>query len=263
MYAARPVDEARFYHLLLIGFAAIAVLVFPVLFFITAPYGRHGAAVSWGPRIRSTVGWVVMEVPSSIAFALCFFLGDRRTDAASILFLLLWEAHYFYRAFIFPFRLRGADKRDMPAVIAVGAACFTLGNAYLNGRYLFTFTPPHLTRGGWTTDPRFLVGIALFVAGYAINHWADHVLLHLRKPGETGYKIPRGGLYEVISCPNYFGELIEWIGWACLTWSPAGLCFAIWTAANLMPRARSHHRWYRERFPDYPARRKAMIPFLF
>jgi 3-oxo-5-alpha-steroid 4-dehydrogenase 1 len=256
-------NEARFYEILLIGFAALAVLTFPVLFFITAPYGRHNSGTSFGPRIRSTVGWIFMESPSSIVFALCFLLGDRKADAASIVFLLLWEAHYFHRAFIFPFRLRTGSQRDMPVAVAAGAFCFTLTNGYLNGRYLFTFTPPHLTAGGWTSDPRFLAGVALFVAGYAINQWADHVLFNLRRPGETGYKIPRGGLYELISCPNYFGELIEWTGWALLTWSPAGLCFVIWSAANLVPRARSHHRWYKERFPDYPARRKAIIPFLF
>ena len=58
-------------------------------------------------------------------------------------------------------------------------------------------------------------------------------------------------------------EIVEWLGWALLTWSPAGLAFAAWTMANLVPRARAHHRWYRERFPDYPARRKALVPGLF
>ena len=48
-----------------------------------------------------------------------------------------------------------------------------------------------------------------------------------------------------------------------LVWSPAGLLFAVWTAANLVPRARSHHTWYKENFPDYPANRKAIAPFLF
>lgn len=255
-------DEARFYELLLLVFAALAALTFPALFFITAPYGRHLQASAKGLTIHSTLGWVLMEAPSSIGFALCYLLGDRKTEVTSIVFLLLWEAHYFHRAFIFPFRRRGG-QRDMPLYVAASAFFFTLGNSYLNGRYLFSFAPAHLTSGGWTQDPRFYAGIALFVAGYAINQWADHVLFNLRKPGETGYKIPRGGLYELVSCPNYLGELIEWSGWALLTWSPAGLLFALWTAANLMPRARAHHRWYKERFPEYPAGRRAMIPFLF
>ena len=46
-------------------------------------------------------------------------------------------------------------------------------------------------------------------------------------------------------------------------WRIAVIAFAIWTIANLLPRARSHHRWYRERFAEYPSERRAMIPFVF
>jgi len=88
------------------------------------------------------------------------------------------------------------------------------------------------------------------------------MLLNLRKPGETGYKVPRGWLYEYVTCPNYLGEIIEWLGFALATWSLPGLAFALYTAANVGPRAFAHHRWYRERFPDYPKHRKVLIPFL-
>lgn len=89
------------------------------------------------------------------------------------------------------------------------------------------------------------------------------ILRRLRRPGDTSYHIPFGGAYRWVSCPNYFGELVEWLGWAILTWSPAGLVFFFWSAANLVPRARTHHRWYREHFADYPRERRALIPFLF
>ena len=102
----------------------------------------------------------------------------------------------------------------------------------------------------------------MFVAGLAINIQSDQILIGLRKGRDTGYAIPRGGLYRWVSCPNYLGELIEWTGWAVLTWSTAGLVFAVWTAANLVPRAISNHRWYREQFSDYPANRKAVLPLL-
>ena len=66
-----------------------------------------------------------------------------------------------------------------------------------------------------------------------------------------------------MSCPNYLGELVEWAAWALLTGSLAGLSFFCFSAANLVPRARSHHRWYQSRFPDYPAQRKALLPGLW
>jgi protein-S-isoprenylcysteine O-methyltransferase Ste14 len=83
----------------------------------------------------------------------------------------------------------------------------------------------------------------------------------MRREADGAYVVPRGILFRRVSCPNYLGELIQWCGWAVATWSLAGLTFAVWTAANLVPRAHAHHRWYRERFPDYPPERRALLPF--
>ena len=43
----------------------------------------------------------------------------------------------------------------------------------------------------------------------------------------------------------------------------AGLAFAVYTFANLAPRAIDHHTWYRQRFSDYPPERRALIPYLW
>ena len=93
-----------------------------------------------------------------------------------------------------------------------------------------------------------------------INISSDNILFSLRKKGVQDYKIPKKGLFKWVSSPNYLGEIIEWFGWALATWSFAGLSFAIWSLANLMPRARSNHKWYLDNFSDYPTERKALIP---
>ena len=87
-------------------------------------------------------------------------------------------------------------------------------------------------------------------------------MFRLRQPGETGYKIPRGGTYRWVSCPNYLGEMLQWLGWAIASWSLAGAAFAVFTLANLLPRAIAVHRWYKDEFPDYPPARRAVIPYL-
>jgi 3-oxo-5-alpha-steroid 4-dehydrogenase 1 len=250
------------YWLILWGFAALAAVSFISLQFVSAPYGRH-LREGWGPKINATLGWVVMEAPSPIVFFICWLMGEpaRRLSATGIIFLLLWETHYIYRSFIFPFRRRGG-QREMPASIALMSILFNVANAYLNARWLYTLGPER--PNAWLADPRFLIGCALFAAGWWINHQSDRILFDLRTPGtEGGYKIPHGGLYRFVSCPNYLGELIEWSGWALCTFSPAGLAFALASAANLVPRARTHHRWYREKFPDYPNERKAIVPLLY
>ena len=149
----------------------------------------------------------------------------------------------------------------MALSIVLMAILFNVINAYLNGRYFHLFL--HRYSVLWLTDPRFILGIFLFFAGFAINIHSDSVLRKLRKEGKVEYHIPEGGFFTMVSSANYLGEVVEWIGWACLTWNMAGLGFALWTCANLIPRARAHHKWYILNFDDYPAKRKAIIPFLF
>jgi 3-oxo-5-alpha-steroid 4-dehydrogenase 1 len=253
------VSESTIHQILLWALIALGVISFLTLFFVTAPYGRH-AKTTWGPTIDNRLGWLIMESPSSLVFLVCWFLAGKPADSASLLFLLLWQLHYAHRAFIYPFRLDNNKKR-MPVVVMLMALLFTTTNAYLNGRWLFSLSP---TRNSIAiTHPHVLVGALIFLIGYAINQHADWVLLHLRKPGEAGYKIPHGGLYRWITCPNYFGEIIEWFGFAICTMSFPALVFALWTVANLLPRARSHHLWYQKTFPDYPPTRKALIPGIF
>jgi protein-S-isoprenylcysteine O-methyltransferase Ste14 len=244
------------YDLLLKLSFLLAGVIFAVLLFVSAPYGRH-VRQQWGPALPNHLGWVVMETPAALVFALCFTLGSAPKNLTAFAFLVLWEAHYIHRAFIYPFQIADGRKK-MPVVVILMGFIFNCGNAYLNGAYLFSLSGGY-TRD-WLADPRFIAGTALFLLGYTLNRRADRALRKLRAPGEMGYKIPRGGLFERVSCPNYLGEIVEWSGWALATWCLPGLSFAVWTFANLAPRARAHHRWYRSNFPDYPPERKALIP---
>ncbi|MCA9693255.1 MAG: DUF1295 domain-containing protein [Myxococcales bacterium] len=249
-------DPERFTLLLWIELIAALVIV-PILRFISAPYGRH-ARRGFGPTIPARLGWFVMEAPALGCFLYMFFQTCEHS-AAALLLAGLWVAHYGYRSLVYPLRLRGGGR--MPALVAGMAFVFNLCNGSING-YAIAALAPHLSAPSWLFDPRFLVGVAMFACGMWINHDADAALRRLRAPGETGYKIPRGGLYERVSCPNYLGELIEWTGFCLAAWTPAAAVFVVFTAANLIPRALAHHRWYRERFPDYPPRRRAIFPGL-
>jgi protein-S-isoprenylcysteine O-methyltransferase Ste14 len=236
---------------------AAAILTFASLVFVTAPYGRH-ARPGWGPTIPSRVGWVVMECPAVFAFVIFYLLGSHRGDVAPVALLLLWQAHYVHRTFVFPLAMRATGK-TMPASIAAMGFSFNVLNAWINATWISALGDYPAT---WLVDVRFVLGAAVFLVGLVINVRADRRLMSLRRPGETGYKIPRGGLHEYVSSPNYLGEIIEWLGWAMATWSLPGLAFAAYTAANLVPRALSHHAWNKKTFSEYPARRKALVPFL-
>ena len=112
-------------------------------------------------------------------------------------------------------------------------------------------------------DPCLIIGIVVFVARFIINRYADFSLRKLRTNYSEVYSIPHGCLFEVISYPNYFGVMLEWFGWALETWSLAGLFWFLFSSATFVPRARHNHQWYKNQFPDYPADRKALMPFVY
>jgi 3-oxo-5-alpha-steroid 4-dehydrogenase 1 len=248
-------NEHTIFNGILIGWSVLAIIVFIALFFIAAPYGRH-IRRGWGHTINNRLGWVFMEAPSPLVFAILFIVGGR-FNVATVVFLLMWEAHYVHRAFIYPWGLRGPDKRMPLAVMSFGIF-FNIMNAYINGRYVFTLSDRYSL--AWLTDPRFLAGLLVFITGYVINRQTDHVLRYLRQPGESDYKVSNKSFFRWVSSPNYLGEIVIWVGWALATWSLPGLVFAAWTIANLAPRAKANHAWYRSNFPDYPSERKALIP---
>ncbi|WP_348666034.1 hypothetical protein [uncultured Microbacterium sp.] len=85
---------AAFYNDLLLAYAIMSVLVFVVLqWIVKAAYGRHNdgnLAWWWGPGIPTRWSWVMMEAPSSIGFAVIFFMGEHAlTPAPLLLFALL------------------------------------------------------------------------------------------------------------------------------------------------------------------------------
>ena len=245
------------YQAILSGWIILAVVVFFILLRITAPYGRYSSS-NWGPLIPNKWAWVIMELP--VLIVLWVFLIPAITNIATVSWILigLFCFHYVNRIFVFPFRIHTQGKK-MPVVIILSAIFFNIMNGFSIGYYFSHFA---FYTNEWVYDPRFIFGFILFFLGLYINWKADNILIHLRKPGETNYKMPNAWLFNKISCANLFGELIEWFGFAILCWNLPALTFFIWAIANLIPRALSHLEWYKAKFIDYPPDRKAIIPFI-
>jgi protein-S-isoprenylcysteine O-methyltransferase Ste14 len=251
-------DPDRLYLYGLVVLAGAGALSFLLLFFVPAPYGRHERG-GFGPRLPTRLAWLLQELPAPLLFTFVFFRGEHATRLVPLLLLGLWQLHYVHRTFVYPWLMR-PGAQGTPLGTFVLAVLFNALNATLNAYAISHGALRH--DESWLRDPRFLLGVPLFLAGFAINLHSDAVLRGLRRPGETGYRIPTGGLFRFVSCPNYLGEILEWCGWALATWTYAGAVFAFFTIANLLPRAITHHRWYRQRFPDYPAGRRALVPGL-
>ena len=239
----------------IIFWVVVATITFIYLFFVNAPYGRH-IRKGWGKNISARAGWVIMESPCVVIMVIYAFIVRDALETIHIIFLSLWLLHYIHRSFIYPFVIDMTNPK-MPISIAISAFSFNIVNVNLQAFGIYYLTE---YSSDWINNNIFYLGLIVFFIGMYINIKSDYLVIALRKSKGPGYHLPTKFMHKYISSPNYFGEIIEWLGWTILTWSISGAVFALWTIANLFPRAFAHHQWYKEQFPDYPKNRKAIIP---
>jgi len=218
------------YHLFIFCWMALGILAGLYLLRKEAPYGRF-SNTKWGPQISNKVGWVLMELTVLAAFSFWLPFKDINWRAPASVMITLFFMHYLHRSLIYPLMIRTRGKK-MPLIIMLTAMLFNTVNGTLLGIWFSKFA--HYSQS-YFHSLSFLAGTILFATGMFINLSSDYRLIRLRKKGETGYQIPYGGLFRRVSSPNLLGEIIEWGGYALLTWSLPGLAFFIWTCANLVP----------------------------
>ena len=250
-----------------LGFAAFTIIAGA---FAQSPYGRF-ASDSYGINLNPKLGWWLMEIPATASFLWFYLQSDSANWTVTTLFLGgLWMLHYGNRGWFFPLSIRvapGAKSSFSFMVMAMGM--FVTGiHAYLNATW-FTSLGKHLTPE-WLSDPRFIIGLMVYAVGLFLILTSESVVRNLRdknpaaapKEGESRYKIPYGYGYKWVSSPQYLGELIAWAGFSILTWGLPGVMIFLISAGNLVPRALGTHKWYKEKFDNYPTNRKALIPYV-
>lgn len=259
----------------------MAAVTLPVLIWgPTAPYGKF-STTGWGFLINNKLAWITQEIPSLAVptvwmafFATPAQLANLR--GRTLVLMILFVVHYTNRDLIYPLRLR--DGKPTPFVVWLLAFVFCCYNGFMQTRYLLDEAPvvalyymeDNLGAGADVgLDVATLttyVGVVVWAVGLGINLHADHILINLRKDkkGKGDYKIPRGGMFEYVSAANYFGEIVEWFGFAVASgFALPCVAFAAFTFANLFPRALAYHAFYLKRFPSYRSlKRKACIPFV-
>jgi 3-oxo-5-alpha-steroid 4-dehydrogenase 1 len=234
------------------------------LYFIKAPYGRFGE----GSRgVNARLGWFLMEIPATVVFWIAYLAGPNRAELTPMVLATIWMIHYTNRGFIFPLLIRTPKNKgaNFGFLVLISGMFVTTLHGYLNGSFFSRFGA-HFD-DTWLRDPRFLVGVTIYFVGLGLNVHSDSILRNLRTPeeiarGDKVYRIPVGGGFAWVSSPAYLGELIMWFGFTLFTWSLPGVFILTITAANLIPRALANHRWYLERFADYPQNRRALIPWI-
>ncbi|KAB5539680.1 hypothetical protein PHYPO_G00091790 [Pangasianodon hypophthalmus] len=112
-------------------------------------------------------------------------------------------------------------------------------------------------------------GVLLFLWASLLQHRSLSLLANLRTSSsgrvETlAHRIPRGGWFELVSCPHYLAELLIYTalsvccGCVSFTW----WLVVLYVLCNQLLAAHLCHEYYRSTFKTYPSERKAILPSL-
>jgi len=211
------------------------------------------------PRVHNIVSYVgaLVVLPSVVVARGGLSVAERAASLA--LPVVLWALHFLRRALESLWLHRYSKPR------------FPLGDALVEYAYYWGFgawmawslsaAPPAIGLASW-------LGVALFLVGELGNHRCHRMLAALRPTGGNERPIPRGFLFEWISCPHYFFELTTWAGFALVVRSLSAWVFLALGASILGAWAWQRHRDYRQRFDGrdgvhYPRGRRALVPFVF
>jgi 3-oxo-5-alpha-steroid 4-dehydrogenase 1 len=226
-------------------------------------YGRFGGTVSAGldPRI----GWWLMELPCTLSFAYNFFVigGKQSKEFVPRLMAFIFLCHYVYRGWYWPLNIKvHGNTKNFDMHVAFSSWIVTTLHGFLSARW-FAHYGEHL-KASFAQSPRIWLGLVVYYSGLVMVIWHDNILRDLRSGDGPRYRIPKGGLFEYATCPQYFAELWAWLGFAILSWGPNGLFIFMVSLVNLVPRSMATHAWYVEKFGlEYPADRAFLVPFVF
>ena len=250
----------------------LAVVTFILQVRKPARYGRHEKH-SGRLYIPQRLAHMLSDgIPGVLFFTVLYFVVGRNfANPINIVFYCLFTIHYIHRGIIHPLVMRYGNSK-VSLFIPVAGFVANLLYHYVNVDFISSacFYPDYYY------DPRFIIGVILFIVGFVINRMADTYLAYLRcrknkeeddskavdNDGGGKYFIPECCLFKLVVNPNYLGEGIEWLGWAIATWSLPGLVWWLFTMATFIPRSRHNLAWYRRQFEDFPTYRRGMIPFI-
>lgn len=255
-----------FYNYLLWIMTILGVIVFIILQFITPAYGMTYNN-RWGNSVRSKTGWFIMEIPVFAAMLLMFLISLRYGHGfnwVTFTMFCFFEIHYLQRSIIFPSLMKGTSK--MPISIIIVGVFFNTCNALMQGGWLFYISPADYYPISWFWSPQFIIGTFLFFLGMVINLSADRIIRALRQDkNDNNYYIPYGWPFKKISSANYFGEILEWAGFAILTWSVPGAVFLLWSFANIVPRSKAVYARYTQFFGEEftSLKRYKIFPYIY
>ncbi|KAJ6900918.1 hypothetical protein NC652_026877 [Populus alba x Populus x berolinensis] len=206
-------------------------------------------------QVSSRTGMLIAYTPAFLAGAASFglFLND---DLRFLLVKSTLTFHFFKRILEVLFVHRYSGGMEVESLIPITLSYFTSS--------VFIIYAQHLAQG--LPEPAIDLkypGIALFVVGISGNFYHHRLLSKLRSKNDKEYKVPEGGLFDLVICPHYLFEILGFLGISLIAQTLYAFSFFAGTTLYLMGRSYVTRRWYLSQFKDFPEDVKALIPLVF
>ncbi|KAG5502912.1 hypothetical protein JKF63_04685 [Porcisia hertigi] len=105
-------------------------------------------------------------------------------------------------------------------------------------------------------------GAALMVINELLNFAVHYQLSTMRKSdGDTTRNVPRGPLFALVSCPNYFFEIMSWVSFSVGTNMLSSWFFTLAGFVQMADWAKKKHRGYVKADPANK-KKAAILPFI-
>ncbi|XP_034943828.1 polyprenol reductase-like [Chelonus insularis] len=113
-----------------------------------------------------------------------------------------------------------------------------------------------------------LICVCIFIMASREQLQTNYILANLRKDKNgnvvtISYKKPQGRLYNYISSPLQFTEIVTYTTLSLILWNSSSFHYVtIWVLANQIGTAFLDDQWYKKTYKDCDKHRKILIPFL-
>ncbi|XP_043725195.1 3-oxo-5-alpha-steroid 4-dehydrogenase 2-like [Telopea speciosissima] len=249
-----------------IGAISVISLVFTVHLSYSEIRGKHVPySKFWNVNLQkkkkkevtvySRTGMVISYTPAFLACIASFAIFPHE----GLRFMLVRSAlaiHFFKRILEVLFIHKYSGRMVLDSVIQITLSYFIYATCMIYAQ--------HLTQG--IPEPAVnlkYVGVALFLVGIGGNFYHHYLLSRLRGEGDHGYKIPKGGLFNLVICPHYLFEILGFIGVCFISQTLYSFSCTMGSILYLMGRSYATRKWYFSKFENFPKEVKCLIPFIF
>ncbi|KAM3392034.1 hypothetical protein ACQJBY_013268 [Aegilops geniculata] len=210
-----------------------------------------------GAQLAGRHGMLVAYAPALVAAAASFVVPGAVEGLRAELLAAALAVHFLKRVLEVLFIHRYSGNMPLNTALTISSSYLLSAITMIYAQHLAVELPDPTTN-------LLYPGMLLFAVGIAGNFYHHYLLSQLRKGGDDdkGYKIPKGGLFEFVTCPHYLFEITGFFGFAMISQTVYALTMASGTAAYLVGRSFATRRWYKSKFEEFPASIKALVPYI-